>query len=138
MTKLSNFQNIGQMADRVPGAARQVLVVEDDEATRSFIAETLVGMGYRVMESPDGAHALARLDVDPPDIVLLDLHRVFDGWAFLAALQRQPARPRVVIMSGEDAERAATALGVEGHLEKPFSASSLVALVDRCVYDIAS
>jgi len=128
------------MAERAPGTAPKVLVVEDDDAIRTFIAEALAGVGYRVSESPDGEHALARLDVDPPDVVLLDLHLpVVDGRAFMAALQTQPVRPPVVVMSaGASAERAAAELGAAGHLQKPFDISTLITLVDRCAFQIAS
>ncbi|GAC1456111.1 MAG: hypothetical protein NVSMB8_02290 [Candidatus Limnocylindrales bacterium] len=128
------------MSDRTPGNAPQVLVVEDDDAIRSFIVEVLVGVGYRVVESPDGQHALARLDIDPPDVVVLDLQLpTVDGWAVLAALEEHPRKPPVVVMSaGANAKQAAAQFGAAGHLEKPFAVSALIAVVDRCAYKIAS
>src|SRR5688572_22882054 len=50
-----------------------VLVVEDDSETAKVIHDLLVGEGYGVGIAPDGATALARLDADQVDVVLLDL-----------------------------------------------------------------
>lgn len=109
-------------------------MVEDDEATRAFICEALADVGYQVVNASNGSHALARMDVDPPDLVLLDLHMpVVDGWGFMAALAKQPVRPPVVVMSaGGIAARTAGELGAAGHIEKPFAISALIAVVDHC------
>lgn len=75
------------MSERAPGIAPHVLVVDDDDAIRTFVADALAGVGYRVAEASDGLHALARLDVDPPDLVLLDMRMPnLDGWGFMAAV----------------------------------------------------
>ena len=110
-------------------------MVEDDEATSAFICEALADVGYQVVNASNGSHALARLDVDTPDLVLLDLHMpVLDGWGFMAALAEQPVRPPVVVMSagGGIAARTAGELGAAGHIEKPFAISALIAVVDHC------
>jgi len=141
MTRQVGLRKIARMtADPLYKSAPQILVVEDDDAIRTFIAEALAGVGYRVVESPDGQHALARVDSDPPDVVILDLHLpVVDGWAVLAALEDNPHKPPVVVMSaGASARQTAEQFGVAGHLEKPFDLSELIAVVDRCAYKLAS
>jgi signal transduction histidine kinase/DNA-binding response OmpR family regulator len=52
---------------------RPILVVEDDTATREFIAEMLVAQGYTVATAADGAQARAQVAANLPELVILDL-----------------------------------------------------------------
>jgi signal transduction histidine kinase/DNA-binding response OmpR family regulator len=52
---------------------RPILVVEDDTATREFIAEMLVARGYTVVTAADGAQARAQVAANMPELVILDL-----------------------------------------------------------------
>ena len=51
----------------------RVLVVEDDERVRTVVSWQLEADGFRITEAPDGAAALASIDDDAPDLVILDL-----------------------------------------------------------------
>lgn len=111
---------------------RKVLVVDDDEAIRlvAEVALTRVG-GFDVRLAADGLAALAEIDRDPPDAVLLDVvmpHR--DGPATLAALRSHPAAatlPVVLLTASLQPERIAElrALDVRGLIGKPFDALRL-------------
>jgi signal transduction histidine kinase/DNA-binding response OmpR family regulator len=57
----------------VDPAAHRVLVVEDEEATRSLIRRTLESRGWQVQEAADGQEALDRMAEHVPDVVLVDL-----------------------------------------------------------------
>lgn len=140
MTTAGSSDDHLPMSETRPRKPRRVLVVEDDAAIRQFIAEALADVGYEVVEAVDGSHALARLDVDPPDVVVLDLHMpVVDGPAFMAAIADRPTRPPVVLMSANGtASEVAAQLGAAAHIEKPFAVSTLISLVDRCAFSIAS
>ena len=61
----------GRRCDR--GAGARILLVEDDEPTRTSVAANLGGHGYRVAEAADVAEALRAWDADRPDLILLDL-----------------------------------------------------------------
>jgi signal transduction histidine kinase/DNA-binding response OmpR family regulator len=54
-------------------AIRPILVIEDDTATREFIAEMLVAQGYNVATAADGAQARAQVAAVLPELVILDL-----------------------------------------------------------------
>jgi signal transduction histidine kinase/DNA-binding response OmpR family regulator len=54
-------------------ASGPILVVEDDLATREFIAEMLTAQGYAVQTAADGAKARAQVAASLPDLVILDL-----------------------------------------------------------------
>ncbi len=55
------------------GRGRSILVVEDDEPTREFIAEMLSKHGYVVSTATDGAKARAAVAASLPELVILDL-----------------------------------------------------------------
>src|SRR5262249_36197625 len=57
------------------GKGERILVVEDDEDVRSYIAEVLQDLGYRVLTAPDAAVALHMLErpEQPVDLLLTDV-----------------------------------------------------------------
>ncbi len=115
----------------------QLLIVEDDSATRDALALLLSGAGYATATAADGREALTYLRSHPvPDLVLLDLLMpVADGWQFLAERAKDAALaaiPVVVLSAGGKSLRAAAlALGADDFLEKPISPEDLLAAVGR-------
>lgn len=111
-----------------------VLLVDDESAVRSVAARTLERSGFRVLQAPGAAEALAlvaRLGL--PRIVVTDLTMPGMGGAELARqLKAQwPALP-IVYMSGYSAEelRRQGAISSETELvRKPFPPGELVARV---------
>jgi len=84
-----------------------VLVVDDDEAVRTVMAEVLRADGHHVVCASDGAEALAVLRSGPaPELVLLDLMMPrINGWQVLASMSQSPrlASVPVVILTSFDA-----------------------------------
>jgi CheY-like chemotaxis protein len=114
---------------------RPILVVDDDPAIRDVVADILELSDYRVTTASNGAEALAQIRVEVPAAVLLDLMMpVMDGWEFLAQCRRRrPCAqvPVVIMTAAQDAALAATRLGVQGYLTKPFELEAVLAVVDR-------
>jgi CheY-like chemotaxis protein/anti-sigma regulatory factor (Ser/Thr protein kinase) len=82
----------------------RILVVDDDRTTLQMIRLQLEAAGYRVETARDGASALAKLASHPADLVLLDVWMPgMDGLEVLARLREAPSRPRVVVMTADDA-----------------------------------
>jgi DNA-binding NtrC family response regulator len=80
-----------------------ILIVEDDRSTRLFLAETLKTAGFTVASAKDGVEALKRLRADSYDLMLLDVWMPkMNGLDVLAALPKEAARPRVVVMTADD------------------------------------
>ena len=52
---------------------RLILIVEDDEATRAFLAENIAADGFRVASASSAAEGLRAIEVRRPSPVLLDL-----------------------------------------------------------------
>ena len=115
--------------------AASVLVVEDDEALREALCDTLRLAGHRTIAACDGTTALSALSGDRVDVVVSDLQmQPMDGAELLAAIRaRQPALP-VVLMTAYGSIRQAVELmrsGATEYIVKPFEASELTALVGR-------
>jgi adenylate cyclase len=68
----------------------RVLLVEDDPVQRDRMLGWLEGQQWSVQEAANGREALARLQEEKPDVILLDLMMPeMDGFAVVAALQKE-------------------------------------------------
>ena len=56
-----------------PSARGAVLVVEDEAPNLTFLVRLLTVEGYDVRTAVDGESALAAIERDSPDIILLDV-----------------------------------------------------------------
>jgi signal transduction histidine kinase len=116
------------------GAGAAVLVVEDEAALASAVADALSDAGFMVEQAADGAEALALAEERTYDLVICDLRmpRV-DGPAFYRAIAaRSPELARRVIfvtgdVVGTDAERFLEESGCPW-LAKPFRLADLLRL----------
>ena len=69
-----------------------VLVVEDDEAVRHTLGSVLEKHGWIVSEAANGAAALAMMEKETPELILLDLIMPeMDGFEFIAQLRQREA-----------------------------------------------
>jgi CheY-like chemotaxis protein/anti-sigma regulatory factor (Ser/Thr protein kinase) len=119
----------------MPRAARtpNILVVDDDRATRHLTRATLAKAGYAVKVAKDGAEALARMRGKKFDLVLLDVWMPkMDGLGVLDRMKRAKIRPKVVVMTSDDApETLLKAIRSQAHqyLHKPVEPAALVSIV---------
>lgn len=69
----------------------QVLIIDDDLATRTLIRALLEKEMWRVSEASNGDHGLKQIRNERPDLILLDLMMPeMDGFEFLLELRRHP------------------------------------------------
>jgi CheY-like chemotaxis protein len=115
----------------------RILLVEDDPALRTALADVLQERGYEVACAEHGADALAKLDhAPPPSVILLDLAMpVMDGWSFRTVQRKDPrlaAIPTVVISASlANDPRALEGLDPDAALAKPFTLERLIETVRR-------
>lgn len=113
----------------------RILLAEDDDSLRAFLAGALNKAGHDVVDCPDGDAALEALDALSFDLLLTDI--VMPGADGVALARRAAERDpdmRIVFITGF----AAVALNPDNHaparariLSKPFHLRDLVAEVDR-------
>jgi two-component system KDP operon response regulator KdpE len=106
----------------------RILLVEDDETTRSWLARDLASRGYRVDEAGDVATALNRWDAHRPDAILLDLGLPDrDGIAVVRRVRREAATPILIVSArGEETSKVeALEQGADDYLTKPFGTPEL-------------
>ena len=113
-----------------------MLVVEDDEQMRVLLTALLEQAGHRVRTAANGRAALAELDRQAPDLILLDaVMPVMDGPALVRQLKNREDTSHIpiLIVSGhsEYALAATITLGAEGFLAKPFEADRLLELIEE-------
>ena len=114
-----------------------LLIIDDDDAFREGLAETLGDLGHQVIQATSGEEALEQLGSGAmPGAIFLDFRLPgMDGLAVLAAMRRQhpDAMPPVVMLTAHATSEntiGAMGLGAFEHLTKPVGRSAIAALLD--------
>ncbi len=114
---------------------KHILVVDDDPAILEVVSDILRSSHYEVDTATNGAEALRRVEVNPPDAVLLDLMMpVMDGWTFVAECRRSgvgATLPIAVMSAAREARAAATRLGAQACITKPFEIDVLLHTIEH-------
>jgi two-component system KDP operon response regulator KdpE len=110
----------------------RLLVVEDDAPLRSALVATLAGDEVVIAEAVSGEEALARLQVEGADLVVLDLMLPgLDGMQVLSRLRTFSHVP-VIVLTVRDSKQdklAALNAGADDYITKPFDSDELLARV---------
>ena len=118
----------------------QLLVVEDDEATRTFLADNLSADGFKVATASGAGEGLRAIEVRSPQLVVLDL--LLDDGDGLELLDRvrgsdglasriDPELPILVLSgrTGETDRLRGFARGADDYVPKPFLYGELLARI---------
>jgi DNA-binding response OmpR family regulator len=118
-------------------AAGSVLIVEDDNAARTGLAQLVAGAGFDVTTAQNGHEALEQLDRSQPDVMLLDVWMPkMDGLHVLSELKGRQSRPKVIVMTADDTpETVLLTLRQDAHqfVSKPIQLASLVEMLHTTV-----
>jgi PAS domain S-box-containing protein len=136
-TRVPEQMAISDLPPRDLRGVETILVVEDEEALRTLVADALRANGYRVLEARDGAsgidiaeHYGDRIDLVLTDVVLPDIN----GGRVAAKLLETNQSLEVIYMSGYTDEYIAS-LGVIVRettlLEKPFDLTLMLMTVRK-------
>ena len=112
-----------------------VLIVEDDEDTRTSLAALIERRGFGVATAAKGEDALEALKADgSPQLIILDLMLPgMSGWQVRVEClsQAELALTPVVLLSAlNDVEQHAKILGAVDYLRKPIDLDKLYDLLD--------
>ena len=110
-----------------------LLLVEDDDAIAVALRLHLEDAGYRLHREANGQQAMAAIDRQRWDLVLLDLMLPgADGWEVCRHLRARHADVPVIMLSARSAEAhrvLGLELGADDYVAKPFSMLELVARI---------
>ncbi len=110
--------------------SKRVLVVDDEESIRKSLEKLLSYEKYAVSSAADGKTALALVDGERVDIVLLDIKMPgMDGMEVLQRMKESRPELPVVIISGHgtiETAVEATKLGAFDFIEKPIDMERLL------------
>jgi two-component system OmpR family response regulator len=115
--------------------SRRILVIEDDAATRDYVAKGLREAGFVVDVSGQGNEGLYMATTGPYDAIVLDRSLPgLDGLSVLKALRAAGAATPVIILSAlaqVDERVKGLRAGGDDYLAKPFSLAELHARLDN-------
>ena len=126
-------------ADRQALVGIRILVVDDDPDIRALAKRALSQDGHTVIEASTGKEALALIDAEAPNLLVLDLLMPEQGGLeVLEILRSRPATAAlpVVLLTAMDDEastRAGFELGATDYVTKPFTIPQLAARVRACL-----
>lgn len=108
----------------------QILLVEDDQSLAGGLCKALDSEGFVTNHVAEGRAALHVIDVEPPDIVVLDLGLPdIDGLDVLAAIRRRSKIPVLILTARASIDARVSGLdrGADDYLPKPFEIPELIA-----------
>ena len=117
-------------------AMPKILVIDDDEAIRTLLAEALIATGHTVRLAADGNIGLKLFRAAPADLVITDLVMPEkEGLETIMELRREFPGVHIIAMSGGFAHDAglylhmAERLGAARVLRKPFRVAELTTAI---------
>ncbi|QNM98551.1 PAS domain-containing protein [Chitinimonas koreensis] len=125
------LQRLPRHAGLAALAGRHALVVDDNALNREVVTDFLLAAGMRVDTAAHGIEALARLEQDDYDIVLMDVQMPrMDGPTAARAIRREArwaALPIIALTAQAQAadRQACLAAGMNAHLTKPIDETVL-------------
>ena len=122
-------------ADFAAARPGRILVVDDNASNRDLLSRRLQRQGHIVLQAEDGARALALVEKEAIDLILLDLMMPgISGYDVLMRLKREPRHcdiPTIIIsaLSEFDSVVRCIEAGADDYLAKPFNPTLLRARV---------
>ncbi len=117
-------------------AKPKILIVDDEPFNVDYLQQELEEEDYETATASDGQEALHKIELETPDLVLLDIMMpVMDGFEVLSRLKNNPERrdiPIIVISASNDLNSVVRGiqLGAEDYLPKPFEPTLLKARIN--------
>ena len=110
----------------------RILVVDDELSIIKFLRANLETKGYDVLTAMDGAQALQTVEMELPDLVILDIMMPkMNGFEVCRQLREWSQIPIIMLSArGDEKDKVKCLdLGADDYITKPFGASELIARV---------
>jgi len=116
-----------------------ILVIDDDSDVRVVVQDMLEAAGHEVTFAANGRDGFEANRRRPADLVVTDIFMPNqEGFETIRDLKREFPAVKIIVMSGGSRSigtapyfLAATALGADAVLTKPFGATTLLGEIDR-------
>jgi len=113
--------------------SNKILVVDDEEHILTLIKFNLEQAGFEVVSANDGEEALSKVEIERPDLIVLDLMLPKkDGMEVCKELRLQRNVTPILMVTAKDDEFdkvLGLELGADDYMTKPFSPREVVARV---------
>jgi twitching motility two-component system response regulator PilH len=116
-------------------AIHKILIVDDSPTERYYLTDILVKNGFSVTTAENGEEALARIKLDKPELILMDVVMPgANGFQVTRAIARDPALADVPIIicssKNQETDRIwGLRQGARDYLVKPVDAGALLARI---------
>jgi len=119
------------------GPRGKILVVDDEVAVAETLADFLTQQGYQVATAHSGVEALAKMDRDPPQVILLDIRmQGMDGVEVLRRIRSFDKQVGILMISGHgdiDLAKQTIEMGAFDYILKPVDFAFLSRAVDKMI-----
>jgi CheY-like chemotaxis protein len=110
---------------------KKILIVEDDGLVVNIVSYLLEKEGFDIVVAKDGNEGIEVLEIENPDLILMDLVLPYRSGLEVTSLAKQkfPYTPIIVVSSLgliDETIQEALNLGVSGVVSKPFLPSDLI------------
>ena len=115
----------------------KLLVVDDEPKVTEILSQFFLDRGYRVLQAASGDEAVAALEREAVDLMVLDLNMPgMPGEEVLGQVKKKYPRTQVVVVTGyPDREPKVRALGCDGFCAKPLAMDKLVKTIASLLAD---
>jgi signal transduction histidine kinase/DNA-binding response OmpR family regulator len=135
---IANAESPNTLSEHELDAQNIILVVEDNDDIRKFVALTL-GTDYRVFEANNGTTGLEMAKELVPDLIVSDIMMPgLDGYQLTKALKKHEQTSHIPVIlltakAGEDSKIEGLLTGADAYIAKPFSGKELHAQIKNLI-----
>jgi signal transduction histidine kinase/predicted metal-dependent phosphoesterase TrpH len=117
----------------------KVLIVDDERDLVAMLAYNLGKKGYQILSAYDGFEALEKIELERPDVLILDLMMPdLDGWELCRLVRRSQTKEvndmGILMLTARampEDRVYGLEIGADDYLTKPFSLSELILRVEK-------
>ncbi len=112
--------------------SKKILIVDDDENICELLRLYLEKDGFSTIVAHDGKEALQLVQINNPDLILLDIMMpVLDGWQVCREVRKNSNVPIIMLTAkGETFDKVlGLELGADDYITKPFDSKEVVARI---------
>lgn len=78
-----------------------ILIIDDDDSSRTLLRQILETAGHEVVEAEDGAQGIARYRRQPTDLLIVDIMMpVKDGMTVINDITRDDPQAKIIVVTG--------------------------------------